>query len=174
FIAVSFIQQAGMKHLFKSLKVLLDRARPVTIYTSGYLGITAPEALDDLLRLCGHYGSLQVFFNPEDRFHSKFFFFDKPRDAYSLFLGSSNVSVGGFADTGELNVHIRGRSTDAVCRDIQTVMVNLKKNRSFEPLSQVAILEYRKRHQPRKPGKTRSRQAAKLHLALEAMTIAAF
>jgi HKD family nuclease len=144
FLAVSFIQRAGMKHLFKSLRALLDESRPVAVYTSGYLGITDPAALDDLLRLSSHYRSLQVFFNPDDRFHSKFFFFDKPADRYSLFLGSSNVSVGGFADTGELNVHIRGKSVDSVHRDIQIVIGNLRNNRGFRPLTSDLISDYRK------------------------------
>jgi HKD family nuclease len=171
FIAVSFIQRAGMKHLFKSVKPLLDGSRPVTVYTSGYLGITDPNALEDLLRLCEHYESLRVFFNAGDRFHSKFFFFEKPGDAYGLFLGSSNVSVGGFADTGELNVHIRGKTTDAVCRDIRTVMANLEKNRNFEPLSEGAIRAYRKRRGDKKPRSGPARKRSRVYLRLEKMPI---
>jgi HKD family nuclease len=171
FVAVSFIQRAGMKHLFKSLKVLLDRSLPVTVYTSGYLGITDPKALEDLLRLCDHYESLRVFFNAEDRFHSKFFFFEKPGDTYSLFLGSSNVSVGGFADTGELNAHIRGKSTDAICRDIQTVMANLEKNRNFEPLSEDAIRAYRKRHGDKRPKSGPTVKRPRVYLRPEEMPI---
>jgi HKD family nuclease len=171
FVAVSFIQRAGMKHLFESLKVLLDRSRPVTVYTAGYLGITDPKALEDLLRLCDHYESLQVFFNAEDPFHAKFYFFEKPSDAYSLFLGSSNVSVGGFADTGELNVRILGKSHDAVCRDIRIVMANLEKNKSFQPLSEEAILDYRKRRGDKKPKTGPGRKKPKVSLPLEEMPI---
>lgn len=170
-VAVSFIQRTGMKHLFKSLKVLLDRSRPVTVYTSGYLGITDPEALEDLLRLCDNYESLQALFNPEDRFHSKFFFFEKPGDTYSLFLGSSNVSVGGFADTGELNIHIRGQTTDAVCRDIKIVIANLEKNRSFEPLTEDSILNYRKRYGQKKPRSSPGRKKLPFSLPLEQMRV---
>jgi HKD family nuclease len=171
FIAVSFIQRTGMQHLFESLRVLLDRSRPVTVYTSGYLDITDPSALEDLLRLCGRYESLRVFFNAQDRFHSKFFFFEKPGDGYSLFLGSSNVSVGGFADTGELNVHIRGKATDAVCRDIRTVMANLEKDRNFVPLSEGAILAYRKRRGNKRPKTGPARQRPRVYLPLEEMPI---
>jgi HKD family nuclease len=160
-----------LKRTRKRLKVMLNRSRPVIVYTSGYLEITDPKALEDLLRLCGHYESLRVFFNAQDRFHSKFFFFDKPDDAYSLFLGSSNVSVGGFADTGELNVHIRGKSTDAVCRDIKTVMANLEKNRDFEPLSDDAILAYRKRRGDKKPKRGPARKRSRFTLRLEEMPI---
>src|SRR5262245_66686138 len=92
FLAVSFIQRAGMKHLFKSLKGLLDRSRPVAVYTSGYLGITDPDALEDLLRLSTRYEPLQVFFNPVDRFDSKSFHFETPADGYSPCLASSNIS----------------------------------------------------------------------------------
>jgi HKD family nuclease len=171
FVAVSFIQRAGMKHLFKALKVLLEKSRPVTVYTSGYLGITDPKALEDLLQLCGHYESLRVFFNAEDRFHSKFFFFEKPGDAYSLFLGSSNVSVGGFADSGELNIHIRGKSTDNICRDIKTVMANLEKNRNFEPLTEDAILAYRKQRGDNVTKLRPARKKPRVYLRLEEMPI---
>jgi HKD family nuclease len=143
FVAVSFVQRAGMRHLFGSLKGMLDAGKPVAVYTSGYLGITDPAALADLLRLAGNYDSLRVFFNPADRFHSKFFFFAPPKNAYTLFLGSSNVSVGGFTDTGELNVHIRGKSGDRVHRDIRIVMANLEKNAGFRPLTEEAVAAYR-------------------------------
>lgn len=134
FVAVSFVQRAGMRHLFGSIKGMLDAGKPVAVYTSGYLGITDPDALADLLRLAEDYDSLRVFFNPADRFHSTFFFFARPKSAYTLFLGSSNVSVGGFTDTGELNVHIRGKAGDRVHRDIRIVMANLAKNTRFRPL----------------------------------------
>jgi HKD family nuclease len=158
FLAVSFVQRSGMKHLFKSLQPLLDKSRPVAIYTSGYLGITDPDALEDLLRLSGRYQSLHVFFNPEDRFHSKFFFFEEGGDGYSLFLGSSNISVGGFADTGELNVCIRSKSADSVHRDIQIVMENLKRNRRFRSLRPELIRAYRKARGSKKVRRGTTRQ----------------
>src|SRR5262245_36772264 len=108
FVAVSFVQRAGMRHLFANIKGVLNAGKAVTVYTSSYLQITDPEALADLSRLTEDYDSLRVFFNPANRFLSKFYLFARPGRAYSLFLGSSNVSVGGFTDNGELNVHIRG------------------------------------------------------------------
>lgn len=143
FVAVSFVQRAGMRHLFQSIKGMLTDGRPVVVYTSGYLGITDPDALADLVRLADDYESLRVFFNPADRFHSKFFFFTRPSCAYSLFLGSSNVSVGVFTDTGELNVHVWGKSGDRVHRDIRIVMENLERNTRFRPLTEALIAAYR-------------------------------
>ena len=75
FVAVSFIQRKGFMHLFKSIKGILERAGEVTVYTSGYLRITEPAALEDLLRMADHYPFLTVYFKPDDRFHSKFLLF---------------------------------------------------------------------------------------------------
>jgi HKD family nuclease len=151
-VAVSFIQRSGMKHLFQRLRPLLDRDRPVTIFTSGYLGITDPLALEDLLRLTKLYKSLKAFFNLEERFHSKFLLFDKPRSSYALFLGSSNISVEGLAATGELNVHVRGQKSDSIYRDMQIVIGSLRQSHRFEELAQDLIAEYR-RHYPKRSTK---------------------
>jgi hypothetical protein len=76
------------------------------VFTSGYRGVTEPEALDDLPKLSHEYHSLTVRFNVGDRFHAKFIYLRRPAQAYCLFVGSSNISVAGLAGLGELNVQI--------------------------------------------------------------------
>jgi HKD family nuclease len=146
-IAVSFIQRSGMKQLFRQLRPMLERGRQVTIYTSGYMGITDPLALDDLLRLSNHYESLKAYFNIDDRFHAKFLLFDEPNGRYALFLGSSNISVEGLAATGELNVYVSGSKSDGVYKDMRIVIDTLQKTRAFEELNTDLIKLY-KRHRP--------------------------
>jgi HKD family nuclease len=150
FIAVSFIQKTGFKHLFASIKGILEKTGNVTIYTSGYLRVTEPQALEDLLRLTRNYPSLNVFFNPYDRFHSKFLLFEKPKRTYTLFLGSSNISVGGLLELGELNAEISGKTSDEVYKDVQIVIGNLKKEKSFEKINKDLIDEYKEEYKKRK------------------------
>ncbi len=143
FIAVSFIQREGLKYFFESIKGMLNKGKQVTIYTSGYLRITEPNALEDLLKLTKSYNSLKVYFNPDDRFHSKFFLFEKPNKTYSLFLGSSNISLGGLAEIGELNVHISGKISDQIYRDLKIAIDNLRKNRRFKKIDRDVISQYK-------------------------------
>jgi HKD family nuclease len=143
FIAVSFIQNKALKHLSERLKEMLNQGREITIFTSGYLHITEPMALYNLLKLSDAYHPLlEVNFNPGDRFHSKFLLFEKPKGKYTLFLGSSNISMEGLAGTGELNVKITGEKSDRVYRGIKIVIENLKKNISFERLDTALIENY--------------------------------
>jgi len=143
FIAVSFIQQKGLIKLFESLREILNREGKITIFTSGYLRITEPKALSDLLAASKLYNPLlKIFFNPADRFHSKYFLFEKPQNRYSLFLGSSNISAEGLAEIGELNIHIRGYKSDPIYKQISIVMGNLKKDTEFEKLNEDLIESY--------------------------------
>lgn len=163
FIAVSFIQKTGFKLLFKSIRGILEKAGNVTLYTSGYLRITEPKALEDLLRLTRNYPSLNVFFNPDDRFHSKFLLFERPKTTYTLFLGSSNISVGGLSELGELNAEISGKISDQVYKDVQIVIDNLKKEKSFEKISEDLIDEYKEEYKRRgrtgkRTGKVRTKR----------------
>jgi len=146
FIAVSFIQKKAFKHFFKSIRGILEKAGNVTIYTSGYLRITEPGALEDLLRLARNYPSLNVYFNPHDRFHSKFLLFQKPKKAYTLFLGSSNISLGGLLELGELNAEIGGKTLDEAYKDIQIVIGNLEKEKNFEKINESLIDEYKEEY----------------------------
>jgi len=143
FIAVSFIQKTGLKHLFRYLKEILNKGNSVAIFTSGYLRITDPEALEDLLKLTKTYDSLKVYFNPDDRFHSKFILFGKPKNKYSLFVGSSNISVGGLSETGELNIHIRGKKSDQIFKSIQIIVNDLKQNPAFKKIDKNLIDQYK-------------------------------
>lgn len=159
FIAVSFIQQKGLIKLFESLKEILNREGKITIFTSGYLRITEPKALSHLLAASKPYEPLlEVFFNPVDRFHSKFFLFEKPKNRYSLFLGSSNISAEGLAEIGELNVHIRGNKSDPIYKQISIVMDNLKKNTEFEKLNDELIESYEEQFEKVSKGRKKGKK----------------
>lgn len=171
FVAVSFIQRSGMKHLFQRLRLMLAKRRPVTIFTSGYLGITDPLALEDLLRLSVDFPFLKPYFNLDDRFHSKFLLFEKPSNAYGLFLGSSNISVEGLAATGELNIHVQGQKSDRIYRDIQIVIDNLTKGRRFVPLTDDLIDQYRRLYPKRPAKRSKPRQQPRVVLAIDKMPV---
>jgi HKD family nuclease len=162
FIAVSFIQNAGLKHLFKSIKGMLINKKTVVLYTAGYLGITDPVALERLLQMSQEFFSLKVYFNPADRFHSKFLLFEKPQKKYCLFLGSSNVSVGGLIDVGELNIQLKGKITDQVYKDLQIVINNLVKNKDFKRIDKTLITNYKQMYKKRKTTKKRKFSGMKL------------
>jgi HKD family nuclease len=146
FIAVSFFRISGLRHLFKTLKPALEKGAPVSVYTSGYLQITEPAVLERLLVLQKHYGSLSVSFNPDDRFHAKCLLFEKLNGKYAHFLGSSNVSVEGLSNGGELNVQIEGKSSDGVYKDLQVVIHHLESDPGFVKLNKELILQYQMRY----------------------------
>jgi HKD family nuclease len=143
FIAVSFIQRGGMEQMFKMLKKILEIKKEVIIYTSGYLRITDPEALEDLLSIKPSYKTLKVYFNPKDRFHAKFILLNKPRKNYTLFLGSSNISVEGLKEIGELNIQIKGNTNDQVYKNVKIVINNLMKDKNFKEINEDVIEEYK-------------------------------
>jgi HKD family nuclease len=159
-VGVAFVQRKGLKYLFGALKKLLDAEHPVELFTSGYLGITEVGALEDLLRLGREYPSLGVRFNMGDRFHAKFIYVSRPSQTYCLFVGSSNISVAGLAGLGEVNVQIRGSSTDSVGRSITVVVDNLRRDRTFRPLSAELIDEYRESLPGRRKRMRRKRRRA--------------
>lgn len=142
FMAVSFIQEAGLKYLISCLKPLINN-NEIKIYTSGYLNITDPEALQNLLKLSNSFKNIKVFFNPNDRFHSKFIFIEKEKNNYSLFLGSSNISVGGLQEIGELNVLLKGKKGDEIFKDIKIVIDNFEKDKNFKEIAEDIVNEYK-------------------------------
>lgn len=146
-IAVSFINSAGLTHLVSKLKPLLEAGHSVAIFTSGYLRITEPKALQRLLKLTSTFDSLKVFFNPNDRFHAKFLLFEKPNRAYTLFLGSSNITLQGLGAAGELNVQISGKSSDEVFKSVKIVIANLASDTSFKELDGNLIDEYEQNYE---------------------------
>jgi HKD family nuclease len=87
-VGVAFVWRRGLKPLFSSLGGLLEARGRIEVFTSGYLGVTEPEALDDLLKLSHEYHSLTVRFNVGDRFHAKFIYLRRPAQAYCLLVGS--------------------------------------------------------------------------------------
>lgn len=141
-MAVSFIKKAGLKkHLEKPFKQLLKNGK-IKIYTSGYLRITEPKALEELLKLSKSHNNLDIFFNPKDRFHAKFIFIEKRRGHYSLFLGSSNISVGGLEGIGELNILLKGKKGDEINKDIKVCIENLEKDNNFKKINNEMISKY--------------------------------
>jgi HKD family nuclease len=101
-----------MELLLLKMKKMLVAKRPVDIYTSGYMRITEPRSLEFLISEGKKTSNLYTFFNQDDKFHAKFFYFQLPTRKYALILDSSNISTSGLAEEGELNVPNKGEARE--------------------------------------------------------------
>jgi hypothetical protein len=87
---------------------------------------------------------LEIYFKPSDRFHAKFLLFEKPKHNFILFVGSSNISAEGLAEIGEMNIQISGIKSNQIYKDINLVIENLKKDKTFKKLDPDLISRYEK------------------------------
>lgn len=145
FIAVAFVKKTPLVSLLKRLRRTLNKSARIDFFTSGYLDFTEPSALE-YLRSQKRRG-VKPYFKSYGKFHAKFLYFEKPREGYTLFLGSSNISESGLLEAGELNIEVNGKQNnrDQVYKGIQIVMEKIREDKEFEPITTLLIDTYRKR-----------------------------
>jgi HKD family nuclease len=144
FIAVAFVKRKPLESLFGRLRRSLNNGAKIDFFTSGFLDITAPEALQYLYSQ--KKKGVRPYFQLFGRFHAKFLYFQKPH-TYSLFVGSSNISDSGLLEEGELNMEVSGSRNrqDQVYRDLQVVMKKIRADEDFQPVTNAVIKKYAKR-----------------------------
>jgi HKD family nuclease len=143
FIAVSFASKPGIEVLLRALRPMLEKDRQVEVFVSGFLGITSVDALRDLLRVADNYPRFTVRFNAGQRFHAKLLlFWDATR--FTAFVGSSNLTNGGFREEGELNVEVSGNRAGDIFQQAQVVKNQIRELHGFRELKKPDIDEYAK------------------------------
>lgn len=119
-ISVSFLRYSGLGLIIDDLKTFMERGGRVRILTSTYLGITQPEALQQLSKIAGVECRVHVagFTNlsptkSNTGFHTKLFIFKNGHK--ECWVGSSNMTKGGLASNIEANLcHIEDTAISAV------------------------------------------------------------
>lgn len=119
-ISVSFLRYSGLGLIVDDLKNFVERGGRVRILTSTYLGITQPEALQQLFKITGvecriHVASFANLSPTKGNtgFHTKLFIFKNGRK--ECWVGSSNMTKGGLASNIEANLcHVEDVAISAV------------------------------------------------------------
>lgn len=119
-ISVSFLRYSGLGLIVDDLKTFVERGGRVRILTSTYLGITQPEALQQLFKISGVECRVHVAgftgLSPtkgDTGFHTKLFIFKNGHK--ECWVGSSNMTKGGLASNIEANLcHIEDEAISAV------------------------------------------------------------
>jgi HKD family nuclease len=128
-ISVSFLRYSGFSLIVDDLKAFVERGGKIRILTSTYLGITQPEALDQLAKIAGvecrvHVAgfSKQLPIKGNAGFHTKLFIFKNGHT--ECWVGSSNLTKGGLASNIEANLcHVCARYGAWRVSAIQSAMV---------------------------------------------------
>ncbi len=108
-ISVSFFRYSGLGLIVDDLKKFVERGGRLRLLTSTYLGITQPEALQELSKITGVECRVHVagFVNMlptkgNTGFHTKLFIFKNGHN--ECWVGSSNMTKGGLASNIEANL----------------------------------------------------------------------
>jgi HKD family nuclease len=112
--AIAFVKRSGVKHIAPSLSQFAKRAAVKISVGIDHCG-TSFEGVDDLRKAIGSRGELWVFHNESARhptFHPKIYLFSNSKTA-ECFIGSGNLTEGGFFTNYEAFVHLRLNSGDA-------------------------------------------------------------
>lgn len=90
-LAVAFVMRSGLDLIEGAARAALLRGAEIKLLTTDYLGVTEPEALE---QLCGWHGRLELKVYSEGRrsFHPKAYLFEGQDGSGRAFIGSANLS----------------------------------------------------------------------------------
>lgn len=110
-IAVAFLENSGVGIIKQSIEEIKNEVS-ISIITGLDFGITAPEALQELLNLdvC-----CNIFHG--ENFHPKLYIFEKNGKEATVIIGSSNLSKGGLSTNYEANIILSGDISEVPIRD---------------------------------------------------------
>lgn len=110
-IAVAFLENSGVAIIRQCIEEIKNKVS-ISIITGLDFGITAPEALQELLNL----GVCCNIFHGEN-FHPKLYIFEKNCNEATVIIGSSNLSKGGLSTNHEANIILSGDISEAPLSD---------------------------------------------------------
>lgn len=114
-LVVSFVMPSGVDIVLRDLHDALSRGAAIRLLTTGYLGITSPDALLRLLDLAAASPiidrgvfTVKAFDDDAVSFHPKgYLFWNSSTRSGQLFVGSGNLSRSGLAGGVEWTLHSR-------------------------------------------------------------------
>lgn len=110
-IAVAFLENSGVAIIRQCIEEIKNKVS-ISIITGLDFGITAPEALQELLNL----GVCCNIFHGEN-FHPKLYIFEKNGNEATVIIGSSNLSKGGLSTNHEANIILSGDISEVPLSD---------------------------------------------------------
>ncbi len=112
FFSVAFITQSGVTVLLNTLKELEERNIKGKILASQYLNFTNPKALEKLLE----FKNIELRMVVDGNLHAKGYIFKK-KEAYSLIVGSSNLTQEALSYNKEWNVKVSSMEQGSLIRE---------------------------------------------------------
>ncbi|MGI2029710.1 DEAD/DEAH box helicase family protein [Endozoicomonas acroporae] len=97
-ITVAFIRVSGLKLLFGALSDAVERGATLKVLTSGYMDVTDPQALRELMLLRERNADIRIYQSDgQQSFHMKSYIFVHMDNRQwlegSAFVGSSNIQI---------------------------------------------------------------------------------
>ena len=127
----AFVKWEGLRLLERELTELRERAVPLRVITTTYLGATDARALD---RLVTDFGA-EVRVNYETdrtRLHAKAWLLRRNTGFHTAYVGSSNLSRAALVDGLEWNVRLSAVSTPHLLEKFRATFDSYWENREFE------------------------------------------
>ncbi len=139
-VLVSFLKWSGVAALRPELVRFLQR-RPLAlrVLTTTYLGVSEPEAIEELIALGAE---VRVSYDHRrTRLHAKAWLFHRDSEFSTAFVGSSNLSAAALLDGCEWNVRLSTVDNAAILSKLAATFQQYWDDPGFEPYDRARFLE---------------------------------
>ncbi len=130
-VIVAFVRWTGMRVLMPALEQLLERAVPVRLITTTYLGATQRRALDEL---ADRGVEIRISYDTRTtRLHAKAWLLHRDSGYTTAYIGSSNLSRSALLDGLEWNVRLAQPHAPSVLDKVAATFEAYWADPEFEP-----------------------------------------
>ena len=127
----AFVKWQGLRVLEPELRRLRDRAAPLRVITTTYMGATDPNALDRLVREFGAEVKIQ-YDALRTRLHAKAWLFRRNTGFDTGYVGSSNLSRAALLEGVEWNVRLSSVATPTLLEKFRATFDTYWNDPTFE------------------------------------------
>lgn len=143
YILSSFVMKSGVELLKPYLDLAVNKGSDIKICAGDYLYITQPQALKELLKYKDQV-EVRIWRSSGEAFHPKAYLFEN-QNAYSLYVGSSNLSKSALTSGIEWNLALEGEEViDAIYNDATKNFMEIFLNEQTMPLNEETYRLYEK------------------------------
>jgi superfamily II DNA or RNA helicase len=126
----AFVKWEGLRVLETEIRTLLERAAPLRVITTTYIGATDRRAIDALVEAGA---KVKVSYETRTtRLHAKAWIFKRRSGFSTAYVGSSNLSRTALLDGLEWNVRVSGTEQPVILRTFESTFENYWQDPSFE------------------------------------------
>ncbi len=151
--ASAFLNSGGLGYVLPGMRRILEDEGSVSVVHGADFRITDPHAIDSLVRLNEKHVrmSYKIHFGwdlmQSQRFHPKLYMWTADYNAFTVVVGSSNLTLGGLVNNTEVNTVMQGSITEPVIAHCNLIFDSMMVNSSLiEPDYQFAE-KYRVLHE---------------------------